>query len=41
MVEEEKGHDNEDRRRKGNSNYKSVNFAGPRIVSRSASLIFP
>ena len=28
MVEEEKGHDNEDRRRKGNSNYKSVTLLG-------------
>ena len=28
MVEEEKGHDNEDRRRKGNLNYKSVTLLG-------------
>ena len=28
MVEEEKGHDDEDRWRKGNLNYKSVNLLG-------------
>ena len=29
MVEEEEGHDNEDRWRKGNLNYKSVTLLGP------------
>ena len=28
MVEQEKGHDDEDRRRKGNSNSKSVTLLG-------------